>query len=233
MPRPSAIAVTASVKTRLGQPVERGAVSLAELGPHELVGRVLELVTLLDLRFDAQAVERAAHERRLDAHPEQAEPPAGLQPDLVEGARQHVRGHVAGLLAEALRPGDGRLAARRERLHAQAQLLHGGPRQRPAHLGDQPRDPSIGRGLVQRAQGWTQLVTAAGAPPRQRIVRVRCGGRLGQVEFEQQRWAVTGQRRKRGHAPTVEMCRELRRSQCGPSQAGSGSWSGAEAHQAS
>src|SRR5665647_2033685 len=40
----------------LGKAVERDAVGLGELGAHEAVGGVLELVTLLELRLDAQAV---------------------------------------------------------------------------------------------------------------------------------------------------------------------------------
>jgi hypothetical protein len=66
-----------------------------------------------------------------------------------------------------------------------AEFLHGRPRQRGAHLCDQADDVTIGRGLVQRTQGGTQLVMSAGAKPSEGVVRARRDGKFGQVKFEQ------------------------------------------------
>ena len=76
---------------RLGEPIEGGPVSLGEFGAQQPVSRVLELVSLLELRLDPQPVERAPDEGRLDSDPEQAQSAARLQPDLVEAGREHVR----------------------------------------------------------------------------------------------------------------------------------------------
>jgi len=183
----------------LGEAVERDAVGLGVLGAHVAVGGVLELVALLELRLDAQAVERAADERRLHPDAEQAESPAGLQPDCVEAGRQHIRGHVAGALAEALRPRERRFATRGEGAHTKAQLLHRRPRQRSSDLGDQPDDVTVGCGLVQRTQDGTELGAAAGAQPGQRVVRVHFGGKLGEVHLEQQERSVTRARQHANH----------------------------------
>ena len=101
--------------------------------------------------------------------------------------------------AEALRPGQRGLAARGECSDAQAEFLHGRPRQRGADLRDQADDVTIGRGLVQRAQGGTQLVMSAGAKSCDGVVHARRDRKFGQVEFEQQRRSMTRQR----HALTV------------------------------
>src|SRR5450631_1402186 len=98
------------------------------LGAHDGVGRVLELIALLELRLDTDFVERSAHERRLHTDPEQAQSPAGLQPDLVETGRKHVGSHVTGALTERLCPGKRWLAAGREGTNTDAQLLHSCPR---------------------------------------------------------------------------------------------------------
>ena len=161
---------------------------------------------MLELRLDAQMVERAADEGRLHADAEQAEAPAGLQPDLVEPCGQHVRSHVAGALAEALRPGERRLATCGERAHTQAQLLHGRPRQRSADLGDQPDDVTVSGGVVQGTQDGTELMAATGAQPGKRVVRVHYGGKLGEVHLQQQGRSVARQSRHaltlgRGQAP--------------------------------
>ena len=158
---------------------------LRELGAHDPVGGVLELVPLVELRLDAQPVERAAHEGGLDADAEHAQVPAGLEPDLVERGREHVAGHRAGPLVERLGPRQGRLAAGREGEHGQPQLLHRRPGQRAADLGDQPDDASVVGGLVQGPQGRAEPVTAAGAQPGQRVVRPVAHGQVREVELEE------------------------------------------------
>ena len=93
---------------------------LGEVRAHDQVGGVLVLVTLLELRLDAEMVECATNERRLHPHAEKSHSPAGLQPDLLKPGGQHVRGHVARALAEGLCPGDRRFAARGEGAHTKA-----------------------------------------------------------------------------------------------------------------
>src|SRR5439155_24510330 len=90
-------------------------------------------------------------------------------------------------------PRQRRPAARREATHTKAELLHGGPGQGSADLGDQPADVAVGGGLMQRAQRWTKLMAATGAQSGEPIVRVRRGGKLGEVQFEQKGRPVTGQ----------------------------------------
>lgn len=53
---------------------------------------------------------------------------------------------------------------------------------------------TVSSGVVQRVQDWTQLMSAAGAQPGKRVVRTRRGGKLGEVNFEQQGRSVTRQR---------------------------------------
>ena len=88
--------------------------------------------------------KRPAEEGRLDPDPQGADGAGRLQPDLAEGGGQDVGGQILAALTEALGPGHGRLAARRERLHAQPQLLAEGPRQ-PTDPGDQPDHPAVRR----------------------------------------------------------------------------------------
>ena len=99
------------------EPIQRGPVGLGELGPHDLIRRVRELVPLVELRLDPEPIERAAHERGLDTDAEHADIPAGLEPHLVERRRQHIPGHRPGRLVERLGPRQCRLAARREGAH--------------------------------------------------------------------------------------------------------------------
>ena len=158
---------------------------LGEFGAQHDVSGVLELVPLLELRLDPQPVECAPDEGRFYPHAEQAHSAAGLQPDLVEAGREHVARHATGFFAEALRPGQRGLAARGECSDAQAEFLHGRPRQRGADLRDQADDMTIGRGLVQRTQGGTQLVMSAGAKSCDGVVHPRRDRKFGQVKFEQ------------------------------------------------
>ena len=94
-----------------------------------------------------------------------------LQPDLVERGREHVRGEVVAGAVEALGPGDGGLAAGRERLHAEAQLLGQRPVQ-PTDLRHQTDDATIVRGLVQGTKRRPQLAPPAGLQPGDRVVQV-------------------------------------------------------------
>jgi hypothetical protein len=144
-------------------------------------------VPLLELRLDAEPVQHPTQEGRLDPDAEQADPAAGLQPDLVERRGQYIARHVPRAF-EALRPRHRGLAARRERLYAEPQLLHRRPRQRPAHLGDQPDHAPVLARLVQGAKSRPQLAPAAGAQPCDRIVGISSDRHFGQVELEQQRW---------------------------------------------
>jgi hypothetical protein len=86
---------------------------------------------------------------------------SGLQPDLVESGRQDVGRHAARILAEALRPGEGGLAAPGEGAHRDAQFLHDRPGQVASDLGDQPDDAGVPARLVQRAEDGPELWAAA------------------------------------------------------------------------
>ena len=125
---------------------------------------------------------------------------AGLQPDLVETGREHVPRHAAGRLrrSSSAQASVGLPLAANART-PEAEFLHGRPGQGCADLRDQADDVAIGRGIVQRAQGRTQLMMSAGAKPRERVVHARRDRKFGQVEFEQQRRSVTRQR----HSLTV------------------------------
>ena len=185
-----------------------------ELASHHPVGGVLVLVPLLQLWLDAELVERAAEERRLHAHAEHAETTARLQPDLIERGRQHVTGQSAGLLAERLGPGDGGLATLGEGPDADPQLLHDRPGQRSADLDEQPDDTPIPARLVQRPQRRAEQPASSRPQPGQRVMGVRVGGRFGQIEFEQDGWAVSGQRGHAIHGRRRARTPELRLSGC-------------------
>ena len=88
---------------------------------------------------------------------------------------------------------------------AEPQLLHGGPGQRTADLGDQADHPRVVTRLVQRPQGRPQLPPAAVAQPVQWVVLLRADRDLGQVELEQQR--RTG--RQGGHISTLGATQRL------------------------
>ncbi len=173
--------------------------SLGEFGTQEPVSRVLEFVSLLELRLDAQPVERAPDEGRLDSDPEQAQPAARLQPDLVEAGREHVPGHPAGVLAETVRPGQRGLATRGEGADPEAQFLHDRPRQARTHLRDQAENVTVRGRLVQRAQRGPKLMTAARAESSERVVHAGLDRKLGEVELEQHKWSLTREQ----HALTV------------------------------
>ena len=84
-PRPVAIASTAPLPRRLDEAVDGLAVLGGELGALDAVGGVLVLVALVQLRLDADLVQRPAQERRLGRDPDQADLGAGLHPDLAAG----------------------------------------------------------------------------------------------------------------------------------------------------
>ncbi len=171
---------------RLGQPLQGLAMRRCEVLTQQHVGSVLVLVPLLELRLNAEPVQRAAYEGRLDTDAEQPHPPAGLQPQFAETRRQDVRRHVPSPdFTEALRPRQRRLATRGERLYAATQLLHRCPRPHSTDLGDQPNDmPILGR-LVQCPQGGTQQPATAGAQSSKRVVRIWGNQWFSQVEFKQ------------------------------------------------
>ena len=87
--------------TRRAGRAPRGA--RGELGAHDPVGGALVLVPLVQLRFDAELVERAAQERRLGRDAEQPDLAGGLQPDLAAAGGQHVVDSAVAL-AEGSRP---------------------------------------------------------------------------------------------------------------------------------
>ena len=184
----------ASSKTDSASCVQRLAVRRGELGAHDPVGGVLVLVALLELRLDAELVERAAQERRLDARRRacraRRRAAARSRRRRWPGRRRRCRRAVA----EALGPGDGRLAARRERPHAAPQLLHRRPGQGTADLGDQPDDARVVRRprAARAAVGRSWRATRRAAGPSGSSVPV-VDRDIGQVELEQQGRSAAGQ----------------------------------------
>ena len=81
------------VVDRLGEPLECLAMRLGELSTQQHVGSILVLVSLFELRLNAEPVERTAYECCLDAHSEQPDLTTRLQPYLAERRRQDVGGH--------------------------------------------------------------------------------------------------------------------------------------------
>src|SRR6185312_5481234 len=92
---------------RLGQDVHRGLV----------------LGAMIEARLDAELVERAAEERRLDAQADQPDLAEGLQPQLVEGRAQVIGARAGAELAEAVGITESELALGAKGGDGVAQLL--------------------------------------------------------------------------------------------------------------
>ena len=157
------------------------AVGVGEAVLGEKVCRRLVFASRDDLGFDPRLVERVAQERGVAGEADQPDASRGLHPDLTER-----RGQVVGQRARiGLGPGQRRLdgAESRDRL---AQLLNRRRRRRRRlHAGDQPGDPRVLGGAVDRGDGVAQRHRpATPGDDRQRVKARRLRRHRAQVEFE-------------------------------------------------
>ena len=138
---------------RLGEPARHLPPGVGHLAAEKRVGRGLVLVTLRELRLDAQPVERVPNEHGPRDHPGEADIAARLQPDLLERRGQVVADVADAELAEALRPGNRDLPGSAKPRNGVAQLAREGEADRPLRdMRDETRDVPVALRLPERGQ---------------------------------------------------------------------------------
>ena len=108
---------------RVREPLQRLALGVAHRLAQQRVRRVLVLVPGVDLRLDAEPVQRAPQERRAGRAPTSASPPDGCSHTSSKCDGQVVGERAVARLAEGLGPADRPLAGGLERLDGRAELL--------------------------------------------------------------------------------------------------------------
>ncbi len=200
------------VVERAGEQFQQFAVRRRHLGFGEGVVEGLVGAPAVAARQDAQLVEKAARQRRLQEQAGQAQGARGLQLDPLERAGQIVAAVARAELAEAVGVGHGQLALGAKPGHGVAQLLQlGKARSLAVQAHQESRDARVGARPIERQDHVGQARLPADGQGRERIVAGHLVDAAAQVKGQDHALRQAGRRLEQIPGGTRQADRDYQR----------------------